>query len=360
MKTTKLAAALVACTFAAGAAETAESGDFAEQMAKAAPRNMKLMIAGFGTIESMTNVDKWLGEQLQPSQNLETFPSLSEADKISNPDLAREVVRLNWLTRKMEYVRLTNELAEENARNKRLLSDLRTKVLATDSTRYVPLAKEYLQAAISRRAGTLIQVVDRSNVDMAAVEQAFNGENSSSFAGAGCILTAALGDREEDTKIVPVNARTSVKVTVYTQPFVFKIRDLQGNVLVADNGTATWKETANSVVRSSASDPARKLMEDVCAQIAEKTTEFFTAKMAFRVKAPGGMDADDAEVAIDGRKVSDIDGKVQVLAVEHVVTAELDGCKPIRKVVSVDNDSDTVSVKLKFTSVDKPSVSDEV
>ena len=50
----------------------------AEAAAKAAPKDMKLMIAGFGTIESMTKVEEWLGEQLHPVQKLDAPPTLSE------------------------------------------------------------------------------------------------------------------------------------------------------------------------------------------------------------------------------------------------------------------------------------------
>lgn len=344
----KKAVAFMACaaTFASFAAQM-DGEDYQEALAKRAPRNMKLMIAGFGTIEAMTQVDKWLGEQLLPQQNLDRPPTLSDADKIKNPDLDREIVRFNWNSRKMEYIKNQTEIDEENARNKRLLDNLRTKTLANDATRYVPLAKDYLQAAISRRAGKLVQVVDRTNADMALVEQALSGNDASAFAGAGCILTATLGDREEDFREYNVNARIKRRETVYTQPYTFKVRDLEGNVLIADSGSAVWKDVANSTVKSVTSDPARKLVEQACEQIAERIVAFFTAELNFVVKAPKGLDEDEAEVSLDGRSI-DIDGRVRVLAVEHFVTAELDGCKPIRRLLDLQNEDGKVRVKLVF------------
>lgn len=336
-------AAIAAMSFA----EVLDGDAYQDALASRAPRNMKLMIAGFGTIESMTQVDKWLGEQLLPQQKTEKFPTLSDADKIKDPDLDREIVRLNWNTRKVEFVRNVSEIDEENARNKRLLDSLRTKTLANDATRYVPLAKDYLQAAISRRAGKLVQVVDRTNADMALVEQAMNGNNSSIMAGAGCILTATLGDREEDSREFNVNARVKRHETIYTQPFTFKVRDLEGNILIAESGTAQHVEAINSVVKATNSDPARKLIEQVCEKIAERVTEFFTAELNFVVKAPKGLDEDDAMVSLDGRSV-DIDGKLRVLAVEHLVTAELEGCKTIRRVLDLNNEDGKVRVKLVF------------
>ena len=349
MKTFKHVLSVVALMgFATGAFAADGLSEAQEKVAKAGPKKMRLMIAGFGTIESMTQVDKWLGEQLQPNENLEKPPTLSDGDKIKDPALDKDIVRFNWNTRKLEYIRNANELAAENLRNKQMLTALRTKVLTDSATRYVPLAKDYLQAALSRKAGSLIQVVDRSNADMAMVEQGLNGDNSSALAGATCIATVAMGDREEDSRTITVNGKgTKVKMTTYTQPYVGKVRDLQGNVLFAFNGTAEWSSKVNSVVKSEVSDPARKLVEAVCDKIAEEIVGFFTVKLEFRVKAPQGADADDATIAVDGRSV-DADEGVRVLAVEHAIVASLEGCAPIRKVVEIDDTSVAKTVKLNF------------
>ena len=340
--------AVVAAGLAAGAFAAEGLTEAQEAVAKAGPKKMRLMIAGFGTIESMTQVDKWLGEQLQPMENLEKPPTLSDGEKIKNPDLDKEIVRLNWNTRKLEYIRSSNALAAENLRNKQMLTALRTRVLTDSATRYVPLAKDYLQAALSRKAGSLIQVIDRSNADMAMVEQGLNGDNSSTLAGATCIATVAMGDREEDSRTITVNGKgTQVKMTTYTQPYVGKVRDLNGNVLMAFNGTAEWSSKVNNIVKSEVSDPARKLIEAVCAKIADEIVNFFTVKLEFTVKAPKGVDADDVTVAVDGRDV-DADEGIRVLAVEHAIVASLEGCAPIRKVIDIDETAVAKTVKLKF------------
>lgn len=318
-----------------------------EAIAKAGPKKLRLMIAGFGTIESMVQVDKWLGEQLPPQQNLAKPPTLSDADKLKDPALDREIVRLNWNNRKLEYISETDAIQSENLRNKQLLSDLRTKVLTDASQRYTPLAKDYLQAALSEK-GSLIQVIDRSNADMNLVEQGLNGDNSSAIAGATCILTAAMGDREEDPRTITVNGKgTKIKMTTYTQPYVGKVRDLQGNVLFAFKGTSEWSCKENSVVKSETSDPARKLIEKACEQIADKLIGFFTCKLSFKVKAPTGVDADEATVKVDGKTV-DAEEPVRVLKVEHAVIATLDGCKSIRKVVELEEGDSDKTVKLVF------------
>ncbi len=350
MKMTKLFLFALAAVVGVCLSAQAEEGLTEAQLAiaKAGPKKMRLMVAGFGTIESMTQVDKWLGEQLQSQTNLEKSPTLSEGDKLTRPDLARDVVVLNWQTRHLEYLRATTELERQNAENANLLRALRTKVLTDAATRYVPLAKDYLQASLSKQAGKLIQVVDRSNADMGLVEQAINGNDASAIAGATCILTVALGDREEDSKTITVNGKgTQVKTTTFTQPYVGKVRDTKGNVLMAFKGTAEWSSRVNNVVKSEVADPARKLVESACEQIAADVVAFFTTTLNFKVKVPAGADEDEVTVMVDGKTV-DADGPVRVLAVEHAIVAKLDGCKPIERLVVIDEATPSKAVKLVF------------
>lgn len=342
-----MAAAACAAAMTGGAVAAEGLTDAQEAVAKAGPKKLRLMVAGFGTIESMVQVDKWLGEQLQPQKNLEKPPTLDQGEKIQVAEVHNYIIRANWNTRKMEYIEDANQIRAQNERDRMTLSSLRTKVLTDVTQRYTPLAKDYLQAALSEK-GSLIQVIDRSNADMNMVEQGLNGDNSSALAGATCILTAAMGDREEDSRTITVNGKgTKVKTTTYTQPYVGKVRDLQGNVLFAFKGTSEWSSKVNNVVASEVSDPQRKLVEKACEEIADKLLDFFTCKLSFKVKAPKGMDADEATVKLDGKTV-DADGSVRVLKIEHAVVATLDGCKAIRKIVDMDEGDDDKTVKLVF------------
>ena len=75
--------------------------------------------------------------------------------------------------------------------------------------------------------------------------------------------------------------------------------------------------------------------------------DFFTCKLSFKIKAPKGVDADDASVKIDGKTV-DAEDSVRVLKVEHAVVATLDGCKAIRKIIALDESDSDKTVKLVF------------
>ena len=350
-----MAIAACAAAMAGGAMAAEELTEAQEALAKAGPKKLRLMIAGFGTIESMVQVDKWLGEQLQPQKNLEKLPTLDQGEKLQVAEVHNFTIRANWNTRKMEYVEDANEIRTQNERDRMTLSALRMKVLTDVTQRYTPLAKDYLQAALSEK-GSLIQVVDRSNADMNLVEQGLSGDNSSALAGATCILTAAMGDREEDSRTITVNGKgTKVKMTTYTQPYVGKVRDLQGNVLFAFKGTSEWSSKVNSVVKSEVSDPQRKLVEKACEQIADKLLDFFTCRLSFKIKAPKGLDADDATVKIDGKTVDAAD-EVRVLKVEHALVATLDECKAVRRLLEFDEGDSEKTVKLVFK---KPEAEDK-
>ena len=185
-------------------------------------------------------------------------------------------------------------ITAENQRNRKLLNAIRMKVLTDSSQRYVTLAKDYLQASLSGKAGGLIQVVDRNN----EVND-----------GIPLVLTAYLGDREEDSQTVPVAGATKVKTVVYTQPYVGKVRDLNGNVITAFKGTAKWSVRVNNIVESKVSDPARKLVEAVCDQIADKLLKALTRNGAETIA--GSVIADDEEEAEDDERPAKRRSKVQ-------------------------------------------------
>ena len=355
---TRFGCAVAIAAVAVGAFGDTEASAGQEAIAKAAPREMKLMIASFGTINSQAEVEKWLGDQLRPNENLEQPPTLSEADKVANPQMASVVVRANWNTKKLEYMRVSREMQDENARRARMLANLKTAMLSEASQRYTALGREYLQSRIRKQAGNLIKIVDRGNMQIQQTEKAIAGKGADMVNGADCILSVVMGDREEDAQTIPIdNQGTKVKRTTYTAPYVGKIRDLDGNVLLAFDGTAEWRSTQDNVVKSQIADPARKLMEVVCDRIAKEVVAYFTTELKFKIKVPGGMDEDDVEVFVDGKDVP-TEG-TRVLALEHVVKGQLEGCKPVRRVIEIGNDTPRMTVKLNFKAKKAEAAADD-
>lgn len=145
----------------------------------------------------------------------------------------------------------------------------------------------------------------------------------------------------------------------YTQPYVGKIRDLDGNILIAFDDKLEWKESQDNVVKNTKSDPARKLVKLVCDDIAKKVVNYFTTQLKFKIKIPKGMknsdgepvETDDVEVFVDGREVNNPTNGVRVLAFEHVVKGELEGCKPVSRVVQVERGETKDPIPLKFKKI---------
>ena len=229
---------------------------FAQEDAPAQPpeaqREVKLAICAFGTAESMTPVEEWLGKTIHPGQYASGLPSLPQMGE--NKEHNAGSLDVKWSTAKLELTRETDMIQSENIRNRELLNRIRLKVLNDPSRRYVPLATGYLESALYNAAKGAIRLVELDKTD----------DDTK-------LVTVALGDREEDSKVVTVNGKgAKAGVITYRQPYVGKVRDLNGNILLAFDGTGEHTESANNVVSSDTTDPQRKLMEDVCRQIAAK------------------------------------------------------------------------------------------
>ena len=312
------------------------------------PQGVKIMIASFGTIDTQAEVEGWLGDLLKNKVNSSTSLRLSNEDRVTNPDLAAEAVYVNWKEKRLEYWRESEEVRRENLRRSQILLDLKTKVLSDASQRYVPLGRDYLQSAIQRqKVGRLIKIVDRGNMSIQQTEKAIKDASADIVNGADCILSVVIGDREEKTKVIPVdNIGTTITRSVYTAPYVCKVRDLDGNLLFSCNGEVSEKAVSDNVVQVTASNSARKLIEKVCERVAHEIVAYFIVDLNFKIKVPSGMDVDDVSIKVDGKEINGV--SVKVLACEHTILAELEGCKPIQRSVEVEDGEESKSVKLNF------------
>ena len=241
--------AVAALGFSATAQAVAQS---AEQEKNSSQREVRLAICAFGTADTMVPVEEWLGKTIHPGQYAAGLPSLPQPGE--SKERNEGSVKIEWSTAKLELTHETDMIQAENQRNRKLLNDIRLKVLNDPSRRYVPLAGDYLEAALFEKSGGAVRLV--------ALEKADTNTR---------LVTVSLGDREEESRTVKVNGSgTMAGIRVYSQPYVGKVRDLDGNTLLAFSGVGECSETANSVVSTTTADPQRKLIEDVCRQIAAK------------------------------------------------------------------------------------------
>lgn len=311
------------------------------------PHQVKVLVASFGTINSQTEVESWLSDQLRPIKNADASPELSQGDRILNPEMAAEVAYINWKDKRIQYLRTSEAARAENARRARILTNLKTQMLSDDALRYVQLGREYLQSKLYKNCGKLVSVVDRGNMTIQQTEKQLKDKSADDIASADCVLSVVMGDREKQMKKIPVdNIGTEIVRTTYVQPYVGKLRDLSGNVLMAFDGNAKIVVSGDNIVSTTESDPARRLVEAACEKIADDILGYFTTKIVFKVKVPEGMDVDDVEIRIDGKDVDALEARV--LSCDHRICAELDGCAPIEKALNLSEAEGTKNVKLNF------------
>lgn len=253
-------AAVAALGFAASAQEPAAAAE------NASPREVRLAICAFGTAETMAPVEEWLGKTIHPGQysaGMASLPQLGE-----NKEHNSGSVKVEWSTAKLEVTHETDLIQAENQANRKLLNEIRMKVLNDPSRRYVPLAVDYLEAALFTESSGAVRLV--------SLEKADAGTR---------LVTVSLGDREEESKTINDNG-TLVGKKMFRQPYVCKVRDLSGNILLAFSGVGECFEATSSAITSKTADPQRKLIEDVCRQIAAKIFAACRGELVVAVVGP--------------------------------------------------------------------------
>lgn len=143
----------------------------AEHRGNTLPSAMKLIIASFGTIDSQAEVESHLSDLIRPLQNHAEIPKLSNSEKIQSPEWAAESLVINWKERTAEYWRESEYVRVENSRREKMLYSLKTMALADSSQRYIVLGRDYLQAALFKKVGRLIKVIDRGNMTIQQTEK---------------------------------------------------------------------------------------------------------------------------------------------------------------------------------------------
>lgn len=325
------------------------SGTAAEANVKqkaALPAKIALLIADVGTIDTVAGTEEFL-TQIKKVSNTE-MPQLTAADRAAaTPALEREIVRVNWNTRKTEYINEKRMIENENRRMANVLYQLRNSILVDKNKRNVVLGKNYLQTYLQKYS-RFIQVIDRANSSIAEVEKAIGGNDQIDVASSSFFLTVIIGDMEETTTTVPVG-NTMVARKNYSLKMVANIRDFNGNVLFSTDVIAKHTRRFTDVTGASGFNFADDLMEDGWKQIADKVGAFFISELKFKIKGPKGdenFDADDVTIYVDGKE---IDGdSCKVLAFNHEIKAECDGYQTLVRNVEISESTPEKTVKLNF------------
>ena len=308
------------------------------------PGKVCLLVADVGTIDTVAKTEEFLTKIKQ--FNVASTPKVSDADKATNPRLAKAETNFRFFSNIKQYNEEQREIARQNRRMEAILERLRTAIIGDKNKRDIVVAKNYLHSFLSPY-GDFIKVIDRANTSLAEVEKAISGNDQQDIASACVFLTVIMQDLNAESSTVSV-ANTLIKKTTYTQKAVGNIRDFNGNVLTAFHVVGKTSRRQTSASKSEGYNPASDLMENVLKQIAEKVAAYYVAKLEFKCVGPKGdenFDDDTAVFTVDGK---DFENGDQICAGKHVITAEVEGYKTIRKNIFVRNNHRKTVIKLKF------------
>ena len=311
------------------------------------PGKICVLVTDVGTIDTVAKTEEFLTKIKQ--FNIDEAPRMTDADKAADSTLAKREINFRFNDNIRRYNEQQQEVARQNRRMERILENLRTSIIGNNTKRDIVVAKQYLQSYLSEYA-EFIQVIDRSNTSLAEVEKAINGTSQQDLASACVFLTVIMQDMHQESNTVSVG-NTMIKKTVYTQKAVGNLRDFNGNVITAFNVVAQSSRRQTSASRNEGHNPSSDLMEAVLKQIAEKIADYYLCNLEFKCIGPKGdedFDEDTVTFTVDGKEFENGD---KVVAGKHIITAEAEGYKTIKKTVVVKGKRKKMVTKLKFKKI---------
>ena len=253
-----------------------------------------------------------------------------------------QVSRVNWITGQVEHFSVKELIASNRRVEKKLMAPEFAPANGSPQKRRMQL---YFQSYLQKYSRFIAVVDPRNGIDgiMSAIDHP-------DVAGNIFFLTVIIGDVEETSGTVPTG-NTRVIIKNYSLKMVANLRDCNGNVLFATDVIAKKSCLFTNVTRVRGINYNDDLMEDGWKQIADKVGAYFVTELNFKIKGPQGddsFDADDVTVCVDGKEV---DGEsCKVLAYNHTITAECEGCQSIERKVEIKagETAGAKTVKLNF------------
>ena len=311
------------------------------------PGKVCLLVTDVGTIDTVAKTEEFLAQIKQ--FNIDSAPRMSDADKATDPTLAKREINYRFNDNIKRYNEQQREIARQNRRMERILENLRTSVLGNHTKRDIIVAKNYLQSFLSPYSD-FIKVIDRANTNLAEVEKAIGGNDQQDIASACVFLTVIMQDLKEESTTVSVS-NTLIKRTLYTQKAVANLRDFNGNVLTAFHVVARKSRRQTSASRSSGFNPSSDMMEEVLKQIADKVAAYYVTSLSIKCTGPKGdedFDADAVVFTLDGQEFENGD---KVCAGKHILRAELEGYRTITREIRARSNRSKTTVNLKFRKI---------
>ncbi len=308
------------------------------------PEKICILITDVGTIDTVAKTEEFLQKIKQ--FNIESAPKMSDADKAADPSIRKKEINFRFNDSVKRYNEAEREIAAQNRRMGKILENLRTSIIGNENKRDIVVAKQYLQSYLSKYSD-FIQIIDRSNTNIAEVEKAINGNSQQDIASACFFLTVIMQDMKSESSTVAIG-NTTIKKTTYTQKAVGNLRDFNGNVITAFNVAAQTSRRQTSASAQQGYSPSSDLMEAVLKEISNKIADFYLCNLNIKCIGPKDdedFDEDTVTFTVDGKE---FDNGNKILSGSHTIVAECDGYQTVKKTIQVKRGRPKMITKIKF------------
>lgn len=298
---------------------------------------MVILVQDVETPTTRAAQGKYLDVKTKQMTSQET--ALTDADRATLDPEALGRIREQEIEDRLRDRRVERDNLERDNRRRQEIADmLRAEAMGTDAGRNVIQAKDWLTEALSPYR-SMIQVIDRTDMDFAQDETARNEQAQTMYGGVTHLMRVIVGDMSTSTTSAESygvkTERTLKKLNVSVT-----ISDLYNRQVFSQSFTATKSDTATSFGGTTGGDDHEDLLRDALRQAGPAIGTYFSARLTVEVVGPKDAPDFDAAYAIlrvDGQDYSP--GEVILLPKgDHTIQVEMDGYKPVEQTIQLSGD----------------------
>ncbi len=298
---------------------------------------MVILVQDVETPTTRAAQGKYLDVKTKQMTSQET--ALTDADRATLDPEALGRIREQEIEDRLRDRRVERDNLERDNRRRQEIADmLRAEAMGTDAGRNVIQAKDWLTEALSPYR-SMIQVIDRTDMDFAQDETARNEQAQTMYGGVTHLMRVIVGDMSTSTTSAESygvkTERTLKKLNVSVT-----ISDLYNRQVFSQSFTATKSDTATSFGGTTGGDDHEDLLRDALRQAGPAIGTYFSARLTVEVVGPKDAPDFDAAYAIlrvDGQDYSP--GEVILLPKgSHTIQVEMDGYKPVEQTIQLSGD----------------------
>lgn len=258
--------------------------------------------------------------------------ALTDADRATLDPETLGRIREQEIQDRLRDRRMDRENLERDNRRRQEIADLlRAEAMGTEAGRNIIQAKDWLSESLSSYH-SMIQLMDRADMDFAMDETARNDEPQTMYGGVTHLLRVIVGDMSTTTtKAESYGAKTERKLKKLNVSVT--ISDLYNQQVFSQSFTATKSEVATSFGGTVGGDDHEDLLRDALRQAGPAIGTYFAARLTVEIVGPRDNPDFDPTYAILRVDEQDYAPGEDILLPKgpHTIQVEMDGYKPVEQ-----------------------------